>query len=114
MKAENNILGVREMGITPLNEFMGRFMGKPVGFWFTIKPTMVTIGALSGYEFVKSTKKEGETEIFVFRGTPPSTILSVEKGAGFGIWAFGEKEKYWVDKFNEDELVYIMYRRGDQ
>ena len=41
MKAENNILGVREMGITPLNEFMGRFMGKPVGFWFTIKKAKI-------------------------------------------------------------------------
>lgn len=112
---EPNSLGVVSVNIMKTFEFFMGFQGTSVVVWTSSSPAMYSIDRFTSFKFVidkKQHDKKEHSDIFVLFGSNDDVKVSIPIDAGFGIKLKNSKDHYWIDKFNEKEVVVINYNSG--
>ena len=106
---EPNSLGVVSVNIMKTSEFFMAFQGASVIIWTSSSPTLYSIDKFTNYKFVSDNKKNEGSDIFVLFGSNDDIKVGIPASSGFGIKLKNNLNHYWIDKFNENELVVINY-----
>ena len=100
---QKNSLNAVYAKIVPFDMFIIPFWGEAVTIWHSSEPSFYSIDSLSGYKFVK------EPDMLVLFGSNDNVKVSISRRSGFGIKIKGSLEHFWVDVFNENEVLSIKY-----
>jgi hypothetical protein len=113
MTVPENTLHIKDLSIVKTSEFLDKFKEKSLIMWGSDVSTMFFIPQLLKYEIIESSSNnEYDEDIgykIVFTGRGKEAIFFKNC---FGFVEFEKQEKYWVDSFNEKEMVIISYCRN--
>ncbi len=101
---EKNTLNVISVSIESFSDFLMNFAGRPITIWLSSSPAFYSIDRPLFFKFVK------EPNMFVIMGSNDDVKVSIPSNAGFGIKLKGNKNHYWIDRFNEKEALVIKYK----
>ena len=100
---QKNSLNAVYAKIIPFDMFIIPFWGEAITIWRNSEPFVYFIDSLSGYKFVK------EPDMLILFGSNNDINVSIAGKTGFGIKIKDSLEHFWVDAFNENEVLVIKY-----